>query len=144
MHFFVRILESGTFQPHGYCYQWNAGLVWLHVISDVLIAAAYFTIPLTLVLFIRKRRDLPFSWIFALFGVFIVACGTTHVMENLESVARQLLGRRRDQSGKRDSLGRYGDPFGTIDPSSARASERRPMDGNKKQIGERDFGQAAT
>jgi PAS domain S-box-containing protein len=81
MHFFVRILESGTFQPHGYCYQWNAGLVWLHVISDVLIAAAYFTIPLTLVLFIRKRRDLPFSWIFALFGVFIVACGTTHVME---------------------------------------------------------------
>jgi len=72
---------SGTFQPHGYCYQWNAGLVWLHVISDVVIAVAYFTIPLTLMFFIRKRRDLPFSWMFALFGLFIIACGTTHIME---------------------------------------------------------------
>jgi len=55
--------------------------VWLNVLSDGLIALAYFTIPFTLLWFIRKRRDLPFSWMFALFGVFIVACGTTHVME---------------------------------------------------------------
>lgn len=70
-----------AFQPHGYCYQWNSGLVWLHVVSDGLIALAYFTIPFTLAWFIRKRRDLPFSWMFGLFGVFIVACGATHVME---------------------------------------------------------------
>jgi PAS domain S-box-containing protein len=78
---FRQLFTSGNFQPHGYCYQWNTGLVWLNVLSDVLIALAYFTIPFTLVWFIRKRRDLPFSWMFALFGVFIVACGTTHVME---------------------------------------------------------------
>ena len=29
----------------------------------------------------RKRVDLPFSWIFVLFGIFIVACGSTHWME---------------------------------------------------------------
>ena len=81
MDFVRRLFTSGGFQPHGYCYLWNSGLVWLNVISDVLIALAYFTIPFTLVWFIRKRRDLPFSWIFALFGVFIVACGATHVME---------------------------------------------------------------
>jgi PAS domain S-box-containing protein len=69
------------FQPHGYCYQWNSVLVWLNVFSDTLIAAAYFTIPVTLLWFIRKRRDLPFGWIFSLFGLFIVACGFTHVME---------------------------------------------------------------
>ncbi|MDZ8053321.1 MAG: PAS domain S-box protein [Aulosira sp. ZfuCHP01] len=34
-----------------------------------------------LVYFVRKRRDVPFDWIFLLFGTFIVACGTTHVME---------------------------------------------------------------
>jgi hypothetical protein len=81
MHIFTRLVMIASFQPHGYCYQWNAGLVWLHVISDVLIATAYFTIPVTLLLFIRKRRDLPFSWMFALFGVFIVACGGTHILE---------------------------------------------------------------
>lgn len=81
MNFFLRLFTSGPFQPHGYCYQWNSGLVWLNVASDGLIALAYFTIPFTLLWFIRKRRDLPFSWMFALFGVFIVACGTTHLME---------------------------------------------------------------
>ncbi|MGH9562538.1 MAG: hypothetical protein ACRD3S_13885, partial [Terracidiphilus sp.] len=67
--------------PHGFCYFWNPGLVWLHVISDSLIALSYYTIPIALFWFIRKRRDVPFSWMFILFGVFIVACGTTHLME---------------------------------------------------------------
>jgi PAS domain S-box-containing protein len=56
-------------------------LVWLHVVSDLLIALAYFSIPITLIYFIRKRRDLPFNWIFVCFGVFILACGATHAME---------------------------------------------------------------
>ena len=81
MDFLRQLFGSGDFQPHGFCYLWNARLVWLHAISDLLIGLAYFTIPLTLVWFIRKRRDLPFSWIFICFGVFIVACGATHVME---------------------------------------------------------------
>lgn len=81
MDFFRQLFMSGGFQPHGYCYQWNSGLVWLNVVSDALIALAYFTIPFTLLWIIRKRRDLPFSWMFTLFGVFIIACGTTHLLE---------------------------------------------------------------
>jgi PAS domain S-box-containing protein len=81
MDFFRQLFGAGEFMPHGYCYMWNPGLVWLHVISDSLIALSYFTIPITLLWFVRKRRDLPFSWMFGLFGVFIVACGATHVME---------------------------------------------------------------
>jgi PAS domain S-box-containing protein len=50
-------------------------------VSDLLIALAYFSIPITLIYFIRKRRDLPFNWIFVCFGVFILACGATHAME---------------------------------------------------------------
>jgi PAS domain S-box-containing protein len=76
-----QLFSSGNFEPHGYCYLWNPGLVWLHVISDSLIAAAYFAIPVVLILFVRRRRDLLFSWMFVLFGVFIVACGSTHLME---------------------------------------------------------------
>jgi len=60
---------------------WKPGLVWLHVVSDSLIALAYFSIPFTLIHFIRKRRDLPFNWIFVCFGAFILACGATHAME---------------------------------------------------------------
>ena len=81
MDFFRQLFGAGEFMPHRYCYLWNPGLVWLHVISDSLIAISYFTIPFTLLWFVRKRRDLPFSWMFVLFGAFIVACGATHVME---------------------------------------------------------------
>jgi PAS domain S-box-containing protein len=34
-----------------------------------------------LVYFVRKRRDLPFNWMFLMFGAFILGCGTTHMME---------------------------------------------------------------
>ena len=75
------LFSSGDFMPHGYCYLWKPGLVWLHVVSDALIALAYFSIPIALIYFIRKRRDLPFNWMFLCFGTFIMACGTTHAME---------------------------------------------------------------
>jgi len=81
MVFSPALLASGSFMPHGYCYLWNMPLVWLHVVSDSLIALAYFVIPGILLWLVRKRRDLPFSWMFAVFGVFIVACGGTHLME---------------------------------------------------------------
>src|SRR6184192_2124605 len=81
MELIHRFLSSDGFMPHGHCYLWNPGLVRLHVISDFLIAAAYFVIPFTLLLFVRRRRDLPFNWMFVCLGIFIVACGMTHVME---------------------------------------------------------------
>ncbi|MEG4392327.1 ATP-binding protein [Microcoleus sp. BROC3] len=73
--------SSGPFIPHGHCYLWQTPLVWLHLTSDSIIALAYFSIPITLVYFISKREDLPFDWIFAMFGGFIVACGITHIFE---------------------------------------------------------------
>lgn len=81
MEFFRTLSSPNDFMPHGYCYLWDPGLVWLHVISDFLIALAYFSVPITLVCFIRKRKDVPFNWIFICFGMFILACGATHVME---------------------------------------------------------------
>ena len=67
--------------PHGHCYLWMPGVVWLHVISDTLIVLAYFSIPIALVYFVRRRKDLSFSWMFVCFAIFILACGTTHLME---------------------------------------------------------------
>ncbi len=69
------------FMPHGYCYMWDPRIVWLHVISDGLIAAAYYCIPIILIYFIGKNRSQPLNKIFWMFAAFILACGTTHVME---------------------------------------------------------------
>ncbi|MEH1775533.1 MAG: ATP-binding protein [Nostoc sp.] len=77
----TNFFTSGSFIPHGHCYLWQTNLVWLHILSDSLIALAYYSIPATLFYFVIKRQDLPFDWIFLLFSAFIVACGTTHLIE---------------------------------------------------------------
>ena len=77
----LAFFDSGAFIPHGHCYLWNPWLVWLHILSDLFTAIAYFSIPMGLVYFVRKREDLPFKWIFWLFSLFIIFCGTTHLME---------------------------------------------------------------
>jgi len=79
--FLKHLFSSSDFMPHGYCYLWDPGVVWLHVVSDGLITLAYYCIPIVLIYFIRKNRDLPFNRIFWMFGIFILACGTTHLME---------------------------------------------------------------
>jgi len=67
--------------PHGSCYLWTQSLIGLHAISDAFIVVAYYSIPVTLVYFVRKRKDLKFNWMFVCFAVFILACGMTHLME---------------------------------------------------------------
>ena len=76
-----QLFQSEAFMPHGRCYLWQTNLVGLHVISDALIALAYYSIPITLLYLVRKRQDLPFEWVFLLFGAFIVSCGTTHLLD---------------------------------------------------------------
>jgi diguanylate cyclase (GGDEF)-like protein/PAS domain S-box-containing protein len=73
--------SSEGFMPHGHCYLWQPGVLWLNLISDMLIVVAYYSIPVTLVYFVQKRKDLAFDWMFICFAVFILACGTTHLME---------------------------------------------------------------
>ena len=83
MNLLHRIFSTNGFMPHGMCYDWNPAVIWLHVISDGVIALAYYSIPITLIYFVRKRKDVAFDWIFVCFATFILACGTTHLMEIL-------------------------------------------------------------
>lgn len=76
-----RLLAS-NFLPHMYCYLGNPGLIWTHVVSDSAIALAYLAISLTLAYLVyRARRDIPFHWMLLAFGLFIIACGGTHLVE---------------------------------------------------------------
>jgi signal transduction histidine kinase/ActR/RegA family two-component response regulator len=80
MAFFERLLNTSMYSPHGICLLWEPELIWLHVVSDALIALAYFSIPFALAIFVSKRRDVEFGWVFWAFAVFIMACGVTHLM----------------------------------------------------------------
>lgn len=59
-------------------------MIAAHIVSDWLVAVAYFAIPLTLYYFTRRRKDFPFPKILISFGIFIVCCGLTHVGNILE------------------------------------------------------------
>src|SRR6266436_1373646 len=74
------VFSAGGFLPHGVCLLWDQELVWVRVVADSVIALAYYSIPLAIIYFICKRKDLAFQWMFLLFGVFIFLCGTTHMM----------------------------------------------------------------
>ena len=78
--FFAKLFAS-DFMPHGSCFLWNPEIVWLHALSDGVIALSYYVIPVTLLYFVRRRHDLPFNWMFVMFALFILSCGTTHAMD---------------------------------------------------------------
>lgn len=77
--FFSRLFDT-DFMQRGECVSWRPEVVWLHVVSDGLIMLAYYSIPLALLYFVRRRKDLAFHWMFLMFAAFILACGTTHLM----------------------------------------------------------------
>jgi len=61
---------SGTMTP---------ALMMVMALSNAIIAISYLSIPFFLIIFTRKRKDMPFTWIIFLFGLFILACGSTHI-----------------------------------------------------------------
>ncbi|MDQ7248650.1 hybrid sensor histidine kinase/response regulator [Dongia sedimenti] len=81
MNWLSAFFDTQQFAPHGQCLLWQPDLLILYTLSDGAIALAYFSIPLALAWFVMKRRDIAFRWVFVLFCVFIVACGTTHVFD---------------------------------------------------------------
>ena len=80
MSFWDWLFNPSGLTPHGFCLSWAPGLVAVHAGSDAVIGLAYFSIPLAIAAFIRRRPDIRYSWVAYLFVAFILACGTTHLM----------------------------------------------------------------
>ena len=78
----LRLLFSTEgFPQRWHCGDWSDLHGWTHIASDVAIFGAYAAIPAALGYFALKRKDIPFLPIFWLFGAFILACGTGHLIE---------------------------------------------------------------
>jgi len=80
MESIFNLFSTTGFMPHGMCYQWQPQVLWTHVISDLIIAIAYYSIPLALAIVIYRRGEFPFKWVLGLFAAFILLCGTTHIL----------------------------------------------------------------
>lgn len=69
------------FMPHGMCFLWRPDIMLLHVLSDFVIALSYFSIPIAILYFIGRRKDLIRSQLTV--GIcsvlFIMLCGITHL-----------------------------------------------------------------
>jgi len=81
MNEWLKSFAGPGFMPHGHCYQWRPEILWTHVVSDAVIALAYYAIPIVLGTFLLKRKKIIiFPEIIALFVAFIFFCGTTHLV----------------------------------------------------------------
>ncbi|MDB5335999.1 MAG: integral rane sensor hybrid histidine kinase, partial [Planctomycetaceae bacterium] len=81
IEFLTHLFDTSDFPARWNCGSWSPGHGWLHIISDLGVWSAYVAIPCVLIYYIVRKKDLPFRMIFLLFGAFILACGTTHLME---------------------------------------------------------------
>lgn len=76
--------ESAEFMPYGQCFLWRPDLVWLHTVSDAVIAVAFFAIPLTLFYILRKQQSyFSHRWLFYMFSIFIMCSGLSHLISVL-------------------------------------------------------------
>lgn len=74
----------GLFDPDGFvrrggCPGWTTDLVYTTNTADLMIWLAYMIIPVFLIYIVRKRRDIPFNFVFWMFAAFILGCGLTHL-----------------------------------------------------------------
>lgn len=75
--------SGANFEPHSVHFYNYPILMWLAVISNIAIGLAYFSIPFSLLYFIKKRKDVEFNWLFVLFSSFIFWCGIHHFVHVL-------------------------------------------------------------
>ena len=121
--FLQSLVAPGDFLPHGLCLTWRPELIWTHLLSDILIGLAYFSIPVGLLYFVWQRQDLAYKWIFLMFCGFILACGVIHFFGGLDAVAPGLYRPGRRQGLHRRNFGRDGSGPVAADPSGAGAAQ---------------------
>ena len=81
MDSFRSFVARNGFLPHGYCFTWDPALLWSMVGADAVIAISYLSIPVAILVYVKKRSDVEWGYLPWLFSAFIFSCGVTHVMD---------------------------------------------------------------
>jgi PAS domain S-box-containing protein len=72
--------SPGNFMPTGSYASGHPGIFALDAGGQALMALSFCSIAVTLWYFFHQRKDLRFTWMFAIFTIFLVACGLTHLI----------------------------------------------------------------
>ncbi|MBR06630.1 MAG: hypothetical protein CMP48_03005 [Rickettsiales bacterium] len=80
-YYFTNLLETRYWPARWTCGQWSDWEGWFYILSDVLIFLSYFSIPIFLLWYIRKKELGKMKWIVGLFIVFIAFCGISHLID---------------------------------------------------------------
>lgn len=80
-YFFTNLLGTDDWPARWHCGKWTDFHGWLYIISDLLIWAAYFAMPLVILKFIATKKYASFPRLYFLFAAFILACGLTHLVD---------------------------------------------------------------
>lgn len=84
IEFFRGLFQTNLWPARWHCGQWTEFHGWLYIISDLMVWAAYFLIPLIIINYaFKKRNGLKFHKAYLLFAAFIVLCGSTHFLDAL-------------------------------------------------------------
>ncbi|KUP92958.1 sensor histidine kinase [Tritonibacter horizontis] len=79
LDYIIELFSAAQFVPHAVCLLWRPDLLVMHGVSDFLIAAAYFTIPVIILKAVKLRPDLLHPKVARLFAAFITACALSHL-----------------------------------------------------------------
>ena len=75
---------SPSLMPHAVCWSADPKLIWTMVLTNLITFLSYLTIAFTLLFLVRRtRRIIVRDWAYFVvgFALFILACGTTHLLE---------------------------------------------------------------
>jgi len=79
--FFKKLLDITDWPPRWHCGKWSEFHGWLYIVSDLLIWASYFAIPVFIIKYISKKHHLKFVKLYFFFALFILSCGATHFLD---------------------------------------------------------------
>ncbi|HET6228120.1 MAG TPA: ATP-binding protein [Bacteroidia bacterium] len=79
--FFKNLFDHTSWPPRWHCGYWSDFHGWLYILSDFMIWAAYFTIPVIILNYVSKRKGIRFHTAYLYFAFFILACGLTHLLD---------------------------------------------------------------
>lgn len=79
LDYILELFGAAQFVPHAVCLLWRPDLLIMHGVSDLLISASYFTIPVIIIKAVKRRPDLMDPGVARLFAAFITACALSHL-----------------------------------------------------------------
>jgi signal transduction histidine kinase len=76
--------QATSLMPHAVCWRADPRLIWVMVVTNAITFLSYLSICCTLLYLARHTRRViarDWAWFVVGFALFIVACGSTHLME---------------------------------------------------------------